>query len=785
MTTTTLPFIKNDWTISLSDIPDYPDFKGEFTEPLDAHILQLFIDSTNPIITPIMKQEIHDKLLKNINYQTGELKVKHRQPYGLGRVYAENNISIVPFARVIKHTVFDYMGWRDIDMIKGHPSIACEMGKKVGLSFNAIERYVTSFPEVCEEMREFYQLDNDENALTDDDIKWFFNACIYGGGLDTWVKGLEEGSEEKGYKSKKLRNKGIRSPFADQFYTEAQKIMDRIYTKNPSLVRKFKKPEEKQYDTKKRVTHFWFGIIENHLLYTVYQHFIEQQLITPRRCGLEHDGLNLPRFLKAVDEDDLIADINTIIRLKTGLVVRMKFKDYPPASVLEDIIEQRRTITTPVVPVVVEECVGEYELWKRKFETECCKIKDGAIFIRRYIQNGHPKIVTHNKQSITTAYEHECFYRTDEKGKSKKVVFIHEWLSDPNMLCYDSAECVPPPLVCPPNIYNLWTPSPFEDMPIMSEDDPDYNEEAVRAFCAHVEILANHNQETYEYLMNWVAQSIQRPGEKMGVALNLVGAEGIGKNTFTEVLIELYGGRNKCLETTDPERDVWGAFNNLMIDAYLVVLSETDQRNSMGHDGKVKAIITDPVINISQKGKGTFPMNSYHRIIQNTNTEDPTKTSKGDRRNVIIRCSDEKKGDTEYFIGLNRVLYSPNALRSIYWTLKNTDISTFKRGDKIITEYHDEIISCNEDPLRLFMCWFVENSTEEIIEMSSVEFLRAFKTWRDQTGFKFGENMNVLSLIKRITLSLKAPKDAFYSRKGQMSNTRCIDIIKMREFLNI
>ena len=788
MTTLSLPFIKNDWTVSLADLPKYAEFSGEFIEPIDSHILHMIADSSNPNISPIMKQEIHDKLLKNMKNE--KLSVYHKQTNGMGRFYPNENISLIPHSKYIKHTVFKYLGWRDLDMVKGHMTIAYEMGKSVGLAFNSLEKYISSFPEICDDIRDFYEFDQTENALTDDDIKWLFCVMMYGGGLKCWVDGLENGDTKTGYKPKIVKNPTKYAPFAQAFKTETKTIIDRIYTKNPSMVRKFKKPDDEIYKTKGQVASYWYQAIENHIIYIVYTHLVEQKIVVPKICGLEYDGLCLPPFSREIDESNVIEDINTIIRLKTGLKVTMKFKDYSPAFVLDEIIEQRRAFISPVVAVMVEAVIdenpnscSEYIEWKRKFEIECCKVKNNAMFVRRFIHNDKTELIIHNKVSLVTAYEHECYYKTDEKGKSKKVVYIHEWLGDPNMLCYDSVQCVPPPLVCPPNVYNLWIDSPYEAQPI-SHNDPEFNLEAVKAFAEHVEILANHNQETYEYIMNWVSQSIQRPAEKMGVALNFVGDQGIGKGTFTEILTELYGGVHKRLETTDPERDVWGQFNNMMVDAYLVVLNETDQRNAIGHDGKIKAIITDPVINISQKGKGSYPMNSYHRIIQSTNTEDPTKTSKNDRRNVIIRCSDEKLGNKEYFVALNTLLHSPNALRSIYWTLKNQDISTFKRGDKIITDYHEEIIKCNEDPLKLFMCWFVGNNTG-IVEISPVDFLRAFNTWRDENKFKFGERMNVLSLIKKISLGLKPPKDAFYSNHTRIGNMRYIDTDKMLVFLGM
>ena len=54
-----LPFIKSDWSVSISDIPKYTEFTGKFTQPLDYHILQMFVDTDSKKITPIMKQEIN------------------------------------------------------------------------------------------------------------------------------------------------------------------------------------------------------------------------------------------------------------------------------------------------------------------------------------------------------------------------------------------------------------------------------------------------------------------------------------------------------------------------------------------------------------------------------------------------------------------------------------------------------------------------------------------------------------------------------------------------------
>lgn len=788
MTTLNLPFITNDWTIQLTAIPEYPEFKKPFNQPLDYFILEMMANSNHPKITPAMKTEINTKLLPNIDMKTGILKSVPYQPYGLGRVYGSGDRSIIPMAKVIKHTVFKYMGWSDIDMMKGHMSIAYEMGKSVGVEFKNIKRYIDHFDEVCAEVREFYQLDTEENYLDDDQIKWLFCLMMYGGGLECWVTGLEKGDEKGGYLPKQIRNKTIYSPFAREYKNETKQIINRIYNVNKPLIRKLRKEDEEIHETKGRVASYWFQIIENHILYIVYKLLCEMNIIIPRVCGPEYDGLCLPQSIP-YDKTDVITKVNTHIFEQTGMNIRMKFKEYKD-FVLQEFIEQRHVFIPPVFATSVEAVVDdedenaddEYIQWKIKFEKEWCKIKNNGVFIRRFELMGQTSLVFQTEKLLITAYKHECYFKT-EKGKKKRVPFILEWLEDKKMRCYDTVQCVPPPLICPPNVYNLWIQSPFETQPI-TKDDPDFNMEAVSVFASHLKTLCGNNMTTYKYVCEWIAHSIQKPAEKVGVALNMISEEGIGKNIFVNVLVELYGGSSKKLETSQPERDIWGSFNDLMADAFLVILLETDKRNSSGHDGKIKNLITDETLTINPKGKTPFTVNSYHRYIQLTNNTDPVQTSKGDRRNVIIRCSDENKGNIEYFKRISELFKSPNALRSIYWCFKVMDISTFSIGEKIITEYHKEIIGHNENPLVMFMKWFIENH-HGIVELSSVELLAKFTDWKTQNRFKFGEGMNTLSLLKKLKLDLRIPEEYMEIQKGRTSNTRLFDTQRLAQFFGM
>ena len=514
-----------------------------------------------------------------------------------------------------------------------------------------------------------------------------------------------------------------------------------------------------------RILCYYENIILGHAIHCINLKGIEIAI-------LMFDGLMV--YGDYYQDAELLQDIGAHVEsMMPGLNMKWAYKEHDGSLVIPETFDSE------------ESSADEYTKWKIEFEKEWCKIKNMAIFIRRYTRDGKTTHIFQTERGLITAYRHETIFRLDDKGKEKKVSLINEWLCDKNMRCYDTAQCVPPPLICPKNIFNLWIPSLFEDMEI-TKDDPDFDLDAVSAFDTHLKILCGNDQDTCDYVCNWIGHSIQRPGEKPQVALNFISNQGVGKNIFSDVLVELYGGISKKLESSQPERDVWGNFNDMMTDAFLVILSETDKRNAMSHDGKIKSLITDGTMVVNPKGLKSFTIDSYHRIIQLTNDKDPVITSNDDRRNVIIRCSDEKKGDSDYFTDLISTFKGKHALRSIYWRFKSMDISKFILGVAPKTEYHKEIIEHNQNPLNMFMYWFIENNqAEPTVELSSTDFLGHFTTWRHLTKMKFGEHINALSLIKKLKLEVRVPEELMREHRTSTSRLRVYDIDGLKRFFKL
>jgi phage/plasmid-associated DNA primase len=127
-----------------------------------------------------------------------------------------------------------------------------------------------------------------------------------------------------------------------------------------------------------------------------------------------------------------------------------------------------------------------------------------------------------------------------------------------------------------------------------------------------------------------------------------------------------------------------------MVSAFLVNLNELEKKASVEHEGKVKGLITDPMMTINQKGVNQFKIKSYHRFIAFTNKDDPIKTSGDDRRNFIIRSSDELIPKTEYQNNLKELSRTPIDLWLENFTLRHLNVEKVeKMGAEIFQDFNE------------------------------------------------------------------------------------------------
>lgn len=342
----------NNWTINCDKLPAYTAFKSTYSVNVPKALLETIYNSNADYLTAERKA-----MLKNVidAMKNDTLQVKHSQRCkGIGRFYADKSISLICLSRHIKHTIFKYLDWVDIDMVKGHPTIIYEVAVKTGNEglLPHFKQYLDNPQEIFDMLIEYYQPSYENREMEYDAkmdcVKNIFNIAIYGGGHTTWIKEC----------CKEGINLATETPhkFVDGFIGDCKDVMTLIYRSNSGIVERVKGDLTDEHKIKCRVMSYWCGAIENEILHICYKYLQKENIIKHLVDGLlEYDGLC---FKSLVSDDELlnhITALNLKIKKDTGLSVRMTKKNYKPMYIHQDIIDT--FMAQPKAENAKEECV--------------------------------------------------------------------------------------------------------------------------------------------------------------------------------------------------------------------------------------------------------------------------------------------------------------------------------------------------------------------------------------------------------------------------------------------
>lgn len=320
-----------------------------------------------------------------------------------------------------------------------------------------------------------------------------------------------------------------------------------------------------------------------------------------------------------------------------------------------------------------------FKAMKAEFEKENFKVVQNSCFVQEtFDENNNRKLIQRNTTELNVAFSHLIIkYKgwEDDKEVEKAVPFVPMWIKCEDIRRYDRMDCYPNMSKCPPNCFNIWTPFEMErynDTPLVVTDEV---REGVAFLRNHMSIMCDHEPDTLLEFEKWLAQMIQFPEFKSHMPI-FQSAEGSGKGSFFSLLKKILGV-SKVFETESPEEYVWGRFNNMMETSFLVVMNEISKQMTNGGIDKIKGIIDGEHVQIQHKGKGAYPMRSFHRFAGCTNAWDGGMTiNKGSRRFLMCKMSDEKKGVTEYWTKFRKLLENIDVLRGFYNYYKTMQVNS-------------------------------------------------------------------------------------------------------------
>ena len=129
------------------------------------------------------------------------------------------------------------------------------------------------------------------------------------------------------------------------------------------------------------------------------------------------------------------------------------------------------------------------------------------------------------------------------------------------------------------------------------------------------------------------------------------------------------------------------------------------------------------------KGVNQYPIDSYyHRFLITTNKSEPINTSHDDRRNVIIRSSDELCGNKEYYNELHKYLDDINVIKTCYEYFKALPgLDKFGTIPLPTTEYHNNLKQLSSSPIENWLKDFTEERmNKDFVELTPKELFESF-----------------------------------------------------------
>jgi hypothetical protein len=192
-------------------------------------------------------------------------------------------------------------------------------------------------------------------------------------------------------------------------------------------------------------------------------------------------------------------------------------------------------------------------------------------------------------------------------------------------------------------------------------------------------IICAGSSVTYSYLLRYLAHMLQRPEEKPGIIIVLLGGQGTGKGTFFRILRAIWG--RTTIQVSDIQ-EVIGQFNAVLERHFVVCMDEALFSGDKKALDRLKSLVTEPTCRIEQKYQPARTIDSYHRFFAASNHDHFAHVEQDDRRFVFLRVSDDAKGNHQFFSQLSNAIDDPAVIDALVYELMNLDITQFNVRQK-------------------------------------------------------------------------------------------------------
>ena len=572
-----------------------------------------------------------------------------------GRVYPVGSISLGALQRQLRGTLTNGT-YIDLDIINAHPNMILHLLQIYNFPHETYKEYCSNRKETLSKIMKAYSCDRDT-------AKSFFIKAGYGGGYNNWLNTHNLTEPKKNYKN-----------LYDKFQKEALQLAEKICNINADQYKLYCKNKKNKYN-------FEFGFLatkmqdyERQILETMYSFLIKEGLVRDNNCILCHDGIMVKR--KSISAECL-ERLGQVIHNEHQYKLQVVSK--PLEHHLDKLVDKKLIDEGEPMDLNYFGDLQTYKEKKEYFERYCCKILSTSkfIFLNITYKDNKKKIKhdTFTKKELETSWqhfpEHLLFEKEDltKKNLAPKP-FINKWFMDRNQLVYKNIAWTPYNGTYKQNDplqYNLFAGySPL----ILNPKNLPIDNKQIRPFLDILLNLCENNEKYLDYLIHYLAHTIQRPQDKLPISIVFTGIQGTGKDTLLKALGLIVG--KSCVLSSSKMSVFVGEHAEGFVKKIAVAFNESDTKKTYDYEGILKTLVTDDETTINIKHQSPYQMDFNTRMFFFSNKQNPIKFDSvtGDRRFIAWKTTDK---------------YAAKAYKKLWWEGFHKHINTEKF---IVTLYH-------------------------------------------------------------------------------------------------
>ena len=664
--------------------------------------------------------------------ESGKIPITYEQKLGeIGRFFALHGLSLQSFSKKIRHTLV-HKSHIDIDIVNCHPVLLLQYCKKQNIKCKYLTEYVKNRDIILTNLMGAYHT---ERKI----IKELFISVMYLGKVDTYL-----------YRHNLKCKPNVDVSFIHLFSKEMNDISKVIIERNPTLYKTILDNPKPNKDPASRTMSYLLAIVENDIIQHASSFLTKKDFNVETLC---FDGLlvlkkdipknlleNMSSYCKKntkYDVDFDFKEMNEIIDIGTELPYTMK-DDFMDIPYLCDI-KPSKDLKYIQIPKIENPTKEQQEDIKKKISYNTTLEKQSEFDNKMdYFEEYHAKVM--NPSSVLTlggstfrmsSYKDFCNnYRNVKVGNE---FFTKMWEECPDNRTYENIDFLPYPIECPKHTFNTFTG--LEGAKKIS------NGANVDWFKNHLHILCGKDEAGTEYMMDYLAHMVQKPGEIPRVACVFRSVEGAGKNCFFETFGEEVLGKQYVLQTAEPD-DIIGRFN-LNQNKLMVIMDEAQGKDTFASSEKIKNLITAINLKWESKGVNSVTLKNLGRYIFFSNNDTPVKIGNTDRRFIMFECAGDVANNYEYFTKL--VSNFKTQGREIYDMLMSRDISKWNPvAERVKTSVYEEVQSATIPPLAKFLEHMNYKNNESIqydgdnmLEFMGVPFFEMYSAFLKKMEYGF------------------------------------------------